>query len=267
MSATTIWARVRRIWVRAGAITLVVFPGWMMISVRATSQARAALSSDAHVTVGRGSHYWSFEPAAVSARVGVLFFPGAGPDPVAYAPLLREVAASGYPSILVEVPRRGLFGGADDPELLDRARMAMRALRTIDRWVAAGHSRGGLIAATFVRREPSTFAGLVLIGTSHPRDFSLADAPFPVTQVYGTRDTVADVDKVLATRANLPAAARMVPIAGGNHAQFGYYGFQLGDWPATIARDEQQRQTLDALLDVLRAAARISDHPISHDTK
>jgi hypothetical protein len=85
--------------------------------------------------------------------------------------------------------------------------------------------------------------------------------------VYGTRDTVADVDKVLATRANLPAAARMVPIAGGNHAQFGYYGFQLGDWPATIARDEQQRQTLDALLDVLRAAARISDHPISHDTK
>jgi dienelactone hydrolase len=267
MSATTIWARVRRIWVRAGAITLVVFPVWMMIAFRATSHARAALSSNAHVTVVRGSHYWTFEPAAATARVAVLFFPGAGPDPVAYAPLLREVAAAGYPSILVEVPRRGLFGGADDPALLDRVRMARRALRTIDRWVAAGHSRGGLIAATFVRREPSTFAGLVLIGTSHPRDFSLSEVPFPVTNVYGTRDTVADVEKVLATRANLPAAARMVPIAGGNHSQFGYYGFQLGDWPATIAREDQQRQTRDALIDVLSAAGRALARPVSHDTK
>lgn len=73
--------------------------------------------------------------------------------------------------------------------------------------------------------------------------------------MYGTRDTVADVEKIVANRAKLPAAARMVPIAGGNHSQFGYYGFQLGDWPATIAREGQQRQTLDALIAMLRAAA------------
>ena len=256
MSATTIWARVRRIWVRAGAIALVVFPAWILIASRATSHARAALSSDARVTVVRGSHHWTFEPKAASASAGVLFFPGALVDPVAYAPLLRDVASAGYPAILVEVPRRGALGGADDPAVFDRARTAMRSLRNRVRWVVAGHSRGGLIAATFVRAEPSTFAGLVLIGTTHPRDFSLADAPLPVTKVYGTRDTVADVEKIEATRANLPLAARMVPIAGGNHSQFGYYGFQLGDWPATIARDEQQRQTLEALLDVLRVARR-----------
>jgi len=121
--------------------------------------------------------------------------------------------------------------------------------------VVAGHSRGGLIAATLVRGEPSTFAGLVLIGTTHPRDFSLADVLLPVTKVYGTRDTVADVDKIVAARANLPLAARMVPVAGGNHSQFGYYGFQPGDWPATIAREDQQRQTLEALLAMLGAVA------------
>lgn len=139
--------------------------------------------------------------------------------------------------------------------MFERARTAMRALRHVKRWVAAGHSRGGLIAATFVRGEPLTFAGLVLIGTTHPRDFSLADLRLPVTKVYGTRDTVADVEKILSTRANLPAGAHMVPVAGGNHSQFGYYGFQLGDWPATIAREEQQRQTLAALVATLHAAA------------
>jgi len=261
MSVHPIWTRVRRIWVRAGAITLVVFPLWMLIAFRATSHARAALSSDSRVTVVRESHHWTFEPAAAPASAAVLFFPGAVVDPVAYAPLLRGAAAAGYPAILVEVPRRGALGGADNPEVFDRARTAMRSVRHRVRWVVAGHSRGGLIAATFVRGEPSTFAGLVLIGTTHPRDFSLADVPVPVTKVYGTRDTVADVDKIVATRANLPAAARMVPIAGGNHSQFGYYGFQLGDWPATIARDEQQRQTLDALLDVLRLAARDERRP------
>jgi hypothetical protein len=54
--------------------------------------------------------------------------------------------------------------------------------------------------------------------------------------LYGTRDTVADVVKLEASRANLPAHARRVRIDGSNHSQFGYYGFQPGDWPATITR-------------------------------
>jgi uncharacterized cupin superfamily protein len=92
---------------------------------------------------------------------------------------------------------------------------------------------------------------LILIGTSHPRDFSLANSTIPVTRIFGTRDTVADLDKVLAVRKNLPPDTRDVRIDGGNHSQFGYYGFQPGDWPATITREEQQRLTLDAVLSAL----------------
>ena len=250
--APGIWARVRRVWVRAGAIAMMVFPVWMLIAFRATSHARAALSSDTRVSVVRGPHYWTFQPTAEPSRAGLLFFPGAVVDPVAYAPLLHDVSAAGYPGILVEVPRRGALGGADEPAVFDRARAAMRSMRIVDRWVVSGHSRGGLIAATLVHADPSAFAGLVLIGTTHPRDFSLADASLPVTKVFGTRDTVADVDKIMANRANLPPTARMVPIDGGNHSQFGYYGFQLGDWPATIGRDEQQRLTREAVIEALR---------------
>ena len=49
----------------------------------------------------------------------------------------------------------------------------------------------------------------------------------------------------------LPAATKWVPIRGGNHSQFGYYGFQLGDRRARIPRAAQQAQLLAALLAAL----------------
>lgn len=39
----------------------------------------------------------------------------------------------------------------------------------------------------------------------------------------------------------------MVEIAGGNHAQFGNYGAQKGDPPATISAAEQQAQAVSAI--------------------
>jgi len=40
-------------------------------------------------------------------------------------------------------------------------------------------------------------------------------------------------------------------IEGGNHAQFGYYGPQKGDGVATVSRDEQQRLTVSAILELV----------------
>jgi len=37
-----------------------------------------------------------------------------------------------------------------------------------------------------------------------------------------------------------------VVIKGGNHAQFGWYGPQPGDGVATISREEQQAQIVEA---------------------
>jgi hypothetical protein len=111
-----------------------------------------------------------------------------------------------------------------------------------------------VVTAEIVRDGFPGLAGAVLIGTTHPRDFSIAAATIPITRIYGTRDTVADVWKIEQTRANLPPSTRIVRIDGGNHSQFGSYGFQPGDWPATISRDAQQAITRHALLDALAAA-------------
>ena len=251
------WATIRRIWITTGITATVIFVAWSLIAFRASGVAREALRGDAHVAVTEGEHHWGFEPRAEGADVGVVFFPGGMVDPVAYAPMLRDIAAEGYPALLIQIPRRGIFGGAEGAEPLNRAVNAMRPLPEVRRWVVAGHSRGGEIASRFAHTQAPSLAGLVLIGTSHPRDISLAHLRMPVTRIYGTRDTVADVEKLEATKKNLPPHTQHLRIDGGNHSQFGSYGFQPGDWPATVSREEQHRQTRAAILDMLqRVSAR-----------
>lgn len=249
------WKTVQRIWISAGLTGTAIFITWSLLVYRAQGPERlTALASDARVTVTAADGYWSFTPQA-PATVGLIFFPGALVDPVAYAPLVHAIADAGYSAILVQVPRRGAFGGADGPEVYARARTAAAAA-PVRRWVVAGHSRGGVIACHVVRDGFPGLAGAVLLGTSHPRDFSLAASTIPMTRVYGTRDTVADVEKLERTRDNLPPSARIVRIDGGNHSQFGYYGFQPGDWPATISREAQQAIIRQAILEALETASK-----------
>ncbi len=254
----TWFARLRRAWVIAGAAAGAVFIVWSLIAYGATGEARAAIESTSAVAVSDHDGYWKFQPKQ-AASVGLLFFPGALVDPVAYAPLAQAIAGRGYTVLLVRVPRRGAFGGAESDELSRRYRRAIRDAAQAGgpgRWVVAGHSRGGVIAANVLRRPPEGITGLVLIGTSHPRDFSLAHLRIPVTQIFGTRDTIADVDKVVAARSNLPPSTAIVQIDGGNHSQFGSYGFQPGDWPASISRAQQQRRIADAIVETLSRSVR-----------
>ena len=256
-------ARLRRAWIITGGTAGAIFVLWSVLAYRASSEAHAALASTPAVNVAARDGYWRFQPPQ-RASVGLLFFPGALVDPTAYAPLVRAVAERGYTALLVQVPRRGAFGGAESEELVLRYTRAVR--ETADgggpiHWVLAGHSRGGVISSNVARSRSDWIAGLVLVGTSHPRDFSLAHLQIPVTQVYGTRDTIADVDKVIAARRNLPAALETVEIGGGNHSQFGAYGFQPGDWPATISREEQRRRTVEAIVAVLARATSSAARP------
>lgn len=236
-----------------GLTATVVFVGWSLLAYRARPEAWAALSSDSHVSVTRGNGCWALQPQRAEP-LGLLFFAGALVQPAAYAPLLRSISEEGYYVLLVELPHRGMFGGADGPQVLDRARAAMSRAAGVTRWVVAGHSKGGAVAARFVQVGDPALAGLILVGTSHPRDFSLADIQLPVTRVFGSRDTVADVEKLEANRHNLPPSTQMIRIDGGNHSQFGYYGFQPGDWPATISREQQQIATRRAILQALAGA-------------
>ena len=257
MNRKHLWRRIRRVWITLGLGASVIFVGWSLIAYRAAAAARVAIQPDTVVAVEYDDGIWSFASRTPpSANVPALvFFPGALVDPIAYAPLVRAAAIAGFPAYIVELPRRGAFGGADDPALEQRLDRLLTASGTPRQWIIAGHSRGAVVASRIAAERRNGFVGLVLIGTSHPRDVDLSALPVAVTKIVGTRDGLASRDAVEANRAKLPAATRWVWIEGGNHSQFGWYGFQPGDRRATVDAATQRATMISAVIDALRHAA------------
>ena len=257
MNWKAIWRRVRLVWVTLGILGTIIFVTWSLIAYRATPEAHAAMQSDARVTVTAETGAWRFLPASFNApaRVGLIFFPGSLVDPVSYAPLARAVAEAGFPAYLIELPRRGAFGGAEAPEIAERVLARMTQPGVAARWVFGGHSRGAVVASEFASRGWERFAGLILIGTSHPRDVNLAALSVPITKIIGTHDALATLAEVEANKAKLPPSTRWVRIEGGNHCQFGWYGFQPGDSRATISPAAQREHMVRAVIETLHKVA------------
>ena len=263
MDGKRLWQRIRLIWMTLGVTVTLIFVGWSLIAYRAAAEARAATRPDDAVSVQHADGIWRFLPrqAGRPPRPSFVFFPGALVDPVAYAPLARAVAAEGFPAYIVELPRRGAFGGADDPELWERLGRVVTGATAPERWIAGGHSRGGVVASQLATERRRGFAGLVLIGTSHPRDVDLSALGVPVTKIVGTRDGLASREEVEANARLLPASTRWVWIEGGNHSQFGWYGFQPGDSRAKISAAEQRAQMMRAVLEAMGDQREVAPSP------
>lgn len=248
-----VWPILRRIWITLGLGATAVFVVWSLVAYRANPEARDAATSDSLVTVEHADGVWRFTANDVrSASTTLVFFPGALVDPRAYAPLARSVASAGYPAFLVELPRRGAFGGADSPELDARIRSILPSEVSRERFVVSGHSRGAVVASRLASRVPNQLSGLVIIGSTHPRDHDLSSLGMPVTKVVGTRDGLASPDKVRRNAALLPSHTRWMWIEGGNHSQFGWYGFQPLDRRPRVAASIQRAAMLDGVLELLR---------------
>jgi pimeloyl-ACP methyl ester carboxylesterase len=253
-----LWRRIRRVWVTVGILATVVFVAWSLIAFRASSDAHVSLASDAAVSVAHEDGIRSFIPTRrITESPALVFFPGALVDPVAYAPIVRAAATAGYSAYIVELPRRGAFGGAESSELWARLDRLLARPSTPSRWVAAGHSRGGVVASQVASQRRTGFTGLILIGTSHPRDVDLSALAVPVTKIVGTRDGLASPGEVEANRTKLPASTRWVWVEGGNHSQFGWYGFQPGDRFAKIDAAEQRSVMIRAVLQALQTSSAV----------
>jgi pimeloyl-ACP methyl ester carboxylesterase len=108
------------------------------------------------------------------------------------------------------------------------------------------------MAANFVHKNPGLAEGLVLWASYPASSDNLSGTDTPVVSISGTQDGLSTPAKIEASRSLLPASTRWVPIQGGNHGQFGWYGDQSGDNPASISRADQQAQTVAATLELLK---------------
>jgi hypothetical protein len=233
-----IMRRFNRRWLLLPLILLLAVGGFVVWASSAPApmpEAVAALQSDSSVRV---TEDLQFIPLTSASDVGLIFYPGGKVDPRSYAPMAHALAAQGY---FVDIPAMPLnlavFG-------INAADGIIAAYPEIKHWAIGGHSLGGSMAARYVQGQPAKVSGLLLLA-SYP-DVDLSKILIPVVVVYGTRDGLATVEKVEAASPLLPPSTDWIKIDGGNHAQMGWYGAQSGDNDATISREDQQVQVIDA---------------------
>ena len=119
---------------------------------------------------------------------------------------------------------------------------------TSKQYILSGHSKGAAMAAQFAFENPYLIDGLILMGTTHPKEIDLSFLKIPVMKIYGANDGVASIEKILNNKSKLPPTTMYVLIEGGNHSQFGYYGPQLGDDDASISRKKQQHLIFEKVI-------------------
>jgi hypothetical protein len=233
---------IRRVLLAVLAVLMIAVLGfvvWGSTPSAPMPEALAAVQSDVQVTV-KNAGWLEFKPAGQEPTTGFIFYPGGRVDYRAYAPAARAIAEKGY---LVVIPPMPLNLAVFSPA---KAADVIAAHPEIQHWAVGGHSLGGAMAANFAKNHPGQVEGLVLTASYPAASDDLSQSGLKVASIFASQDGLATGAKIDASRTLLPPDTTWVKIDGGDHAQFGWYGPQAGDNPASISRQFQQEQTVSA---------------------
>jgi hypothetical protein len=223
-------------------VAISAFVIWGSTPARPDVLAMQSLESNDVVNVEKGQFWLQFSPTNRTQISGFIFYPGGRVDYRAYAPLMQKIAERGFEVFLIKMPLNLAFLG------VDRAGAVIDANPDISYWFIGGHSLGGAMAAAYVYNNPVSMEGLVLWAAYPADNNNLSQSGFPVLSLYADRDGLATPEKIQVSFPLLPKDTMWVEIKGGNHAQFGSYGPQDGDFDATISKEEQHQLIVNATL-------------------
>ena len=168
----------------------------------------------------------------------LIFYPGGKVEYTAYIPLLSALAEEGTDCFLLKMPCNLAILG------INRASAVMTdSSYTYAHWYIGGHSLGGVAASSYAADHD--LDGLILLASYPTKELDER-----TLELYGSEDLVLNAEKRAEGDAYLPEGSVVQVIEGGNHAQFGDYGEQEGDGSAAISREEQQKRTVEAILEM-----------------
>ena len=171
--------------------------------------------------------------------IGMIFYPGGKVEYSAYAPLLYQCARQGITCVLIEMP--GNLAVLD----MNAAEGIPERYTHVNRWYLAGHSLGGAMASSYLAKHTEDYEGSILLAAYATE----ALHGEKVLSVYGSEDSVLNMEKYEENKANLPEDYTEVVIGGGCHAYFGAYGTQDGDGEPSISAEQQWEITAQAVAD------------------
>jgi hypothetical protein len=226
----------------AGAFTV-----WATNIPAPLPQALDALKDSPEVVVNQ-EEWIEFLPQVTPARTGLILYPGGKVPAEAYAPIARALADEGYYVAILYAPLNLAILN------IEAAQAVFTAHKEISTWVVGGHSLGGVAAAKFAEGHADRVRGLLLMASTPADAGLLSKTNLAITSIYATNDGLFTAEALEKSKALLPPQTTYVAIEGGNHAQFGWYGPQEGDNPATMSPDEQLIQVVNAARSLIEAA-------------
>jgi hypothetical protein len=169
------------------------------------------------------------------SKVGVIWFPGGLVDPRSYSPLASLVSQRYGIPVVIPIFANDIamaFGGCDT----GRLDMARAQFGSVEQWIYAGHSLGGVGATidvwTALQEQPQqnnsdVVGGLVLMGADIQQgdcgEIDFSDTDFPMAIVTGSEDGILNRTRF---EENLPLASNatlFLDIFGATHGDFGSY--------------------------------------------
>ena len=220
-------------------LVLIGFGLWLKMEPRFAFEAvdvEQYLKSDENVNVSLDDGILFFD--GPGTEKALIFYPGAGIEVRAYAPLMHELAEGGMDCFLAEMPSNYAFL---DPFRAD----VIIDNYSYESWNLAGHSLGGAIAAQYAAKTEHDIDGLYLLAAF---PIKKVDGVDDILYIYGSRDQIVSLNGVKKGIAKSPDNSREYVISGGNHSQFGSYGTQKRDGKAEISLEEQISQTAAQIL-------------------
>lgn len=174
----------------------------------------------------------------------VVLYQGGFVEKEAYLALAKALSEKGYRVFIPQMPLNLAILG------VNRFEDIVEAYPSELPWWIGGHSLGGTSALLYAVDHLNEIDGAFLLA-SYPSDGAdLSQADIPVVSFFATNDEVINQERYEESKALLPEQTEYEVIEGGNHSNFGYYGFQKGDGESTNTREQQLDQVVDYFQEV-----------------
>ncbi|GLX68452.1 alpha/beta fold hydrolase [Paenibacillus glycanilyticus] len=200
------------------------------------------MESNTQVTVHNIHGGYRFEPVKGAVlQPDVIFYPGGLVKPESYSTIAQKLAIAGHRVYIAKMP----FNLAI---LKQNAADSFIKEHPNDNYIIGGHSMGGVFASRYASKNYKSIKGVYFLASYADDEGDLSKTDIAALQITGTNDGVLNLKRWEEAKTNLPEQTMYVSIKGGNHGQFGTYGFQKGDYNAAISREDQQQAVTDALI-------------------
>lgn len=223
------------------AILLVLYIFIRVNTYQAMPEATDLLN---HETVHQEDNWIRVEPEEYSSSV--VLYQGGLVEETSYLPLAFQLSEKGHRVFLPSQP-------------FNLAILNVSAFEDIyetyedeTNWWLVGHSLGGASASIYASSNVGLLEGLVFLASYPSGNSDLSDSNLPVLSITGSEDEILNWDSYNEAKSNLPGETVSITIEGGNHSNFGYYGFQSGDGESRISREEQHAQLASLINDFIK---------------